>query len=507
MADKLTMSSQAVVDENGVSTLAYLRDDDAIHPGQDSGTTMVNFTDDDLDEGITDYPSFVSKVISGITLKKFLRDFVEGAGYVLHRGNIANNLTTTEVGSLLDATQGKVLNDNKLDKTGDAQNATVGTFTESSASYPVPTAGDTFKVALGKIVKFFADIKTNALSGLSVSGRVITYTKADGATGTITTQDTTYEVATSNSNGLMSSTMVSKLATIEEGANNYTLPTATDEVIGGVSVTEGNGLTNTDGNIAVSAASSTSAGTITSTEYTKLTGIESGAEVNQNAFSNVAVGNTTIASGAKTATLTLTAGSNVSLSPDANAKKVTISATDTTYGLASTSANGLLRQLPSSNSTTQYLRGDGNWTTVVNNATTSDSGYVLDARMGKTLQDQITTLNDSLTYKSGDTLTIRSSANMVYGFSNFAGTSLFCHLPLSKPMRGASIQVLTDSVTDFYIRNANGVETVSMSRITAINNIVEEPSGLRFNMQLSSAITSPKNAILYISIDLRVTAL
>ena len=49
-------------------------------------------------------------------------------------------------------------------------------------------------------------INTTYIKGLSVSGRTITYTKGDGTTGTITTQDTntTYPVATQSANGLMS---------------------------------------------------------------------------------------------------------------------------------------------------------------------------------------------------------------------------------------------------------------------------------------------------------------
>ncbi len=70
---------------------------------------------------------------------------------------------------------------------------------------------------------------------------------------------------------------------------------------------------------------------MTSTEKTKLSGIASGAEVNQNAFSKVTVGSTTVSAGAKTDTLTLAAGSNVSITPDATNKKVTIAATNTTY--------------------------------------------------------------------------------------------------------------------------------------------------------------------------------
>lgn len=40
------------------------------------------------------------------------------------------------------------------------------------------------------------------ITGLKVSGRTITYTKGDGSTGTITTQDTTYGVVSKTANGL-----------------------------------------------------------------------------------------------------------------------------------------------------------------------------------------------------------------------------------------------------------------------------------------------------------------
>ena len=52
-----------------------------------------------------------------------------------------------------------------------------------------------------------SDIR-NYIQGLRISGRTITYTKGDGTTGTITTQDTntTYNLATTTQSGLMSST-------------------------------------------------------------------------------------------------------------------------------------------------------------------------------------------------------------------------------------------------------------------------------------------------------------
>lgn len=80
----------------------------------------------------------------------------------------------------------------------------------------------------------------------------------------------------------------------------------------------------------------------TAADITKLAGIAIGAEVNQNAFSNVKVGSTTVAADTKTDTLELVAGSNVTLTPDATNDKVTIAATDTTYSDATTSASGLM---------------------------------------------------------------------------------------------------------------------------------------------------------------------
>ncbi|GBD21722.1 hypothetical protein HRbin28_02180 [bacterium HR28] len=71
-------------------------------------------------------------------------------------------------------------------------------------------------------------------------------------------------------------------------------------------------------------ATTTAAGFMSAADKSKLDGIQSGAEVNQNAFSNVTVGATTIAASAKTDTLQLSAGSNISLSANTSTKTVTI---------------------------------------------------------------------------------------------------------------------------------------------------------------------------------------
>ena len=77
-----------------------------------------------------------------------------------------------------------------------------------------------------------------------------------------------------------------------------------------------------------SPADASNDGLMSSSDYTKLDGIETGAEVNQNAFSNVTAGGTTIASSSKTDTLNIT-GTNVTITPDASNKTIEIEVTGT----------------------------------------------------------------------------------------------------------------------------------------------------------------------------------
>jgi len=77
---------------------------------------------------------------------------------------------------------------------------------------------------------------------------------------------------------------------------------------------------------------------VTSADLTKLDSIQSGAEVNQNAFTSVAVsGQTTVSADDKQDTLTLVAGTNVTITTDAATDSITINAT---YIVASGNASG-----------------------------------------------------------------------------------------------------------------------------------------------------------------------
>lgn len=79
-----------------------------------------------------------------------------------------------------------------------------------------------------------------------------------------------------------------------------------------------------DGHVHATATQS-SDGFMSNADKTKLDSIATNAEVNQNAFSNIAIGDVTIQADGTTDTLTLEAGGSVVLTPDATNDKVTIS--------------------------------------------------------------------------------------------------------------------------------------------------------------------------------------
>lgn len=177
----------------------------------------------------------------------------------------------------------------------------------------------------------------------------------------IPAQDTTYGNATTSAAGLMSSDDKTKLngiaagaevnqnafSNVKVGSTTVAADSKTDtvEFVAGSNVTITPDATNDKITIAAtdttySAATQSAAGLMSSTDKTKLDGVATGAEVNQNTFSNVKVGDTTVAADTKTDTIELVAGSNVTLTPDATNDKVTIAAKDTTYSSKAAASGG-----------------------------------------------------------------------------------------------------------------------------------------------------------------------
>ncbi len=137
------------------------------------------------------------------------------------------------------------------------------------------------------------------------------------------------------------------IAKVKVGDVIYTADEAQDqiELLAGsnVQISSSNGVLTcsaTDTTYADVVAGSATSGLMTGADKSKLDGIEAGAEVNQNAFSNVSVGAATLAADAKTDTLTFTAGTNVTITPDAENDAITFAAADTTYTLTQDATDG-----------------------------------------------------------------------------------------------------------------------------------------------------------------------
>jgi hypothetical protein len=196
-----------------------------------------------------------------------------------------------------------------------------------------------------------ADSKTDTLELAAGTGITLTPdTVNDKVTITVTQDGHDHVIATTSANGFLSATDKSKLDGIASGAE-VNQNTFANVVAGGVTIQADNktdtltinagaGITITGDatndalSIAVTTnghahtnATTSAAGFMSATDKTKMDGISAGAEVNQNTFTNILVGSTTIASDSKVDTLEFVAGANISLTPDAVNDRITIANT------------------------------------------------------------------------------------------------------------------------------------------------------------------------------------
>jgi len=224
---------------------------------------------------------------------------------------------------------------------------------------------------------------------------------------------------------------------------------------------------------------------LTSAERTKLSGIATGAEVNQNAFSNVAVsGQTTVAADAKTDTLTLVAGTGVTLTTDATTDSITIAASSAASNSFETLAVAGQSSIVADSSTDTLTIAAGTGITLTTDASTdtltiTNSATGANAFGNVAVADQTTvaadSTNDTLTLAAGagiaittdattDTVTVASTIN---SFSNIA-------------VSGQS-NVIADSAGDTLtlvaaggttITTASGTDTITFSSRTLDDNDV-----------------------------------
>ena len=125
----------------------------------------------------------------------------------------------------------------------------------------------------------------------------------------------------------------------------------------------------TDNDTTYSEATQNTSGLMSTEDKKKLDNIATGAEVNQNAFSSVVVGSTTIAADSKTDALILE-GNNVTITPDATNDKVTI-------GITKDNVTSALGYTPPTTDT---------WRGIQNNLTSDSTTDSLSAAQGKVLK-------------------------------------------------------------------------------------------------------------------------
>lgn len=169
----------------------------------------------------------------------------------------------------------------------------------------------------------------------------------------IAATDTTYSAATQSADGLMSAADKKKLDGIASGANAYSLPTASADTLGGIKV--GTTLSISSGvlNLATSGVTAGTYKRVTVDSYGRVTSGDN-SDADTNTWRGIYVkGTSSIGTGTDTKALNFAAGSNVSISfaaagtgsgqsGNANYFNIKIAATDTTYSVATQSANGLM---------------------------------------------------------------------------------------------------------------------------------------------------------------------
>ena len=126
----------------------------------------------------------------------------------------------------------------------------------------------------------------------------------------------------------------------------------------------------------------------TTTEKNKLANIAANAEVNQNAFSNVVVGSTTISADTKTDSLTIASGSGISVSGDATNDKVTITNTGV-RSISTGTANGTISVNTNGSSANVTVKGLGSAAYTNTNAYDAAGAAAAAETAAKAYADQI----------------------------------------------------------------------------------------------------------------------
>ena len=302
---------------------------DLVNDGSDGTSTYVEA--DSLATVATtgDYTDLSNKPTIPTKTSDLTNDGADGTSTYVEAGDLATVATTGSYTDLSDKPTIPTVNNATL--TIQKNGTSVGTFTANASSNK--TINITVPTTAADVSALPASTKYGASLSLTIDSTTYKVTGTlkdqDGNTlGTAQTIDLPIEsVVVSGAYDSQTKEVVLTLA------NGSTIRFSVADLVAGLQ-TEITSTNKLDADLVDDSTSSHKF--TTAANLTKLAGIATGAEVNQNAFSNVKVGNTTVAADSKTDTLELAAGSNITLTPDATNDKVTIAATDTntTYTFA-----------------------------------------------------------------------------------------------------------------------------------------------------------------------------
>lgn len=248
-------------------------------------------------------------------------------------------------------------------------------------------------------------------------------------------------------------------------------------------------------------ASTSSAGLMSASDKSKLNGIDSGAEVNQNAFSNVVVGSTTIAADSKTDTLTLTAGSNITLTPNATNDSITISASGSSYSLplasnstrggiklSSSTQGGTPNGITTTSGRTYAVQVNSSEQAVVNvpwtdtNTTYSEATTSTSGLMSSSDKTKLNSLSSNMIKSRNSKVECDTSSDNITLYAPSAGVNIICNDPIELTVSDevvATFNVDSDFHADITLGGGYNNMRIKSGSASGSGIIIQADDGMR----------------------------
>ena len=401
------------------------------------------------------------------------------------------------------------------------------TYSAMSASEATTGTGTTARSITAKVLADYVngkvtDAKNGIITGLSISGKTITYTKGDGSTGTLTTQDnnTTYDNMSASELSIGTATTARSISA--KVVSDY-VKTKTDDKITGLSVngkvityTKGDGTTGTittqDTNTTYSAATGSALGLV-----------KTGANITNSS------GTISLTKDNVTAALGYTPPAQ-----DTNTTYTAMSASEATTGTATTArsitakvlgdyvkgkTNDKISSLSINGNVITYTKGDGTTGTITTPNTTysAGSGLTLSGTTlsvntngtatsgntgvvsGGTLYNAI---KDKVKYDSNDKSKISFGGTRGTVLSNLLGTTITADS--TDAVTGSQLYAVQQTIGGFAedinkhsesIRSMNTSVTSALSSVAASSLLVDTMDANKADVSLNNLSESGKNVL------------